>query len=431
MIVISNNGEGLPLCYRMIMEGANTTVYLHNKDLGRSYDGIIDKAGISALRSAVDRDDTIFFDLNRVNEHTKRDIALLKAFGCPAYSPSVSGAIADRMIRNGKRVIGSTSWTDSLEFDREFGSHIAKNVGLKTPNYKRFTSIGEAKRFLSSSQDLWVLKPDNNDDLDLTYVEKYPGELLQKFDGDLKGRISGPFILQEKIDGIELSTEGWFDGEEWSAFNHTIESKRMMNSDLGPAIGSQSNTVWMEPDPVIRKSFDKLSPMLKKSGYVGPVDVNAIYKNGEAYFLEWTPRGGYDAIFNLTTLLDSSITDFLSGGFSSAEFRPGFACSERISIPPFPYSEPDLVYKYARDIPLRFDLEDFYALDVYRDGSLKCAGGDGIIGVCSKAANSIGGAFGNVYRAIRDDIRIGSYLQYRTDAVKNHQKRFDSYYEQE
>lgn len=415
----------------MIKEGGNVKVYLHSEALGKSYDGIIDKVKLPQLKREIAEADVIVFDLNRVNEKTKNDLALLNAFGLPHNSPSVFGAIADKLKKEGKQVVGSSAWTDQLEFDRNFGSVIAERIGLSLPTTKRFRAVGEAQKFLNGNTDLWVLKPNNNADLDLTYVEKYPGEIFAKLMGDLKGRINGPFILQEKVKGVECSTEGFWDGEKWSGFNHTIESKRLMNSDLGPAIGSQSNTVWMESEPRIKKAFDKLSPMLQRVGYVGPIDVNAIYKDGKPYFLEWSPRYGYDAIYNTVELLDSSLYDFMSGNFSAARFKPGFSCSERVSIPPYPYDDKSLVDKYAKDIPVKCDMGNFYTLDVYRNGSLKCAGGDGIIGICARQGNSIGGAFGNVYRYIKDNVQIGSYLQYRTDAARNHQKRFDKYYDQE
>lgn len=430
MILISNNGEGLPLLYRMSKEGAGASAYVHSFDLEKSYDGIIDKIKPSDLKRASLSADVIIFDLNRINENTARDASFLRSFGVKGEN-SVFGAVADKLRKSGKWVVGPSPWTDALEFDRNFGAQIARRVGLDIPEMNRFKSIGEAKKFLEKSDKLWVLKPNNNADLDLTYVEKYPGEILQKLNGDLKGRLRGNFCIQEKIDGVEVSTEGWFDGREWSCFNHTIESKRMMNADLGPAIGSQSNTVWIEPKPKIMESFEKLTPMLQKCGYVGPIDINAIYKGGKSYFLEWTPRFGYDALYNLVTLLGTSLSDFLGGDFSGAEFKPGFSCSERISIPPYPYSDGGLVKKYALDIPVKCKLDEFFALDVYRDGSIKCAGGDGIIGVCAEPASSISGAFGNVYRYMKDNVKIGSYIQHRTDAARKHQKRFDDYYGQE
>jgi len=66
----------------------------------------------------------------------------------------------------------------------------------------------------------------------------------------------------------------------------------------------------------------------------------------------------------------------------------------------------------------------FWMEDVYlNDGKLKCAGADGILGVVASHGNSLGGSVGNVYRAI-DRLKIGSYLQYRTDLGRRAEKLF-------
>jgi hypothetical protein len=178
---------------------------------------------------------------------------------------------------------------------------------------------------------------------------------------------------------------------------------------------------------MLAQNFDKLGRMASRQGYQGPIDINCIVKGGVPYFLEFTPRLGYDAIFCLSMLLQGSMTDFLTKGFNG-KLREGFAASQRVSIPPYPYDSEDLLKQYAAGVPVNVGLDEMHLQDVYRDGKqLRCAGADGIIGCMARHGNSIGGAYGNVFRALQG-VKIGAYLQYRTDGPRDAERRYNELY---
>jgi len=363
----------------------------------------------------------VIFDISRPNERTRQDVALLKLFHIKTSAPSVFGPIADK-LKKSHRVIGSSEWTEDLELNRTKGIKIAQTTGLKVPYYQDFKTLKEGVKFLKGKKDRWVFKPHNNQDLDLTYVEKFPGELVVKLEEDYPQRLGSQkidYILQRFVDGWEVSTEMWWDGSKGVSWNHTIEDKRLMNSNLGPAIGSQNNTVWIKKKRgLLVDELTKLGPLLNRAGYIGPVDVNVVVaRNGIPYFLEFTPRFGYDALYCLLSLVEGPIRRFFQKGFN-VPLNPGFASSERISIPPYPYNAQKLLEDFAKDVRVKGSIDTmplFWMEDVYlKGGRLRCAGADGIMGVVASRGNSLGGSVGNVYRTI-DKLRIGAYLQYRTD----------------
>ena len=302
-------------------------------------------------------------------------------------------------------------------------------MGFAIPESHEFKKLKDGAKFLQNRKDLWVFKPENNQDIDLTYVEKFPGELLTKILEEYNQRIGDKcdFILQKKIDGTEVSTEVWIAGGPVH-FNQTIENKRLMDSDLGPAIGSQSNTVWIKKDVsgVIVGPLQKMAHYLNSNGYKGPCDANCIIKGGVPYFLEWSARFGWDALYCLLTLLKGKVTDFFVNDFK-ADFHDGFAASQRLSIPPYPYGLPELRRILAKDVSIIGTLKDypmFWAQDVYDEGGLKCAGADGILGVVAARGKSLEEAWGRVYNAIKK-IKVCSYVQYRTDGLERARKRIE------
>jgi phosphoribosylamine-glycine ligase len=406
IVVLSTSGEFLPICYRLKREGTDCSVYIHLSQYRGNYRGILKTLGLKELRKAARKADIIIADIVRPNERQKCDIALLKTFGCKTNSPTVYGPILDKLSKDHK-VIGGSTVTDELELDRAKGSELAKKMGFTIPETQEFSNLKDGAKFLEGRKDLWVFKPENNLDIDLTYVEKFPGELLTKILEEYTQRIGDKcdFILQKKIDGVEVSSEVWVAGKPVH-FNQTIENKRLMNADLGPAIGSQSNTVWINKggNEAITGPLTKMAAYLKSNGYVGPCDANCIVKNGVPYFLEWSPRFGWDALYCLLTLVKGKLTDFFTKDFK-VEFHNGFAVSQRISIPPYPYGTPQLRNLYAKGVSIIGNLKDYpwvWFQDIYSDaGKLKCAGADGIIGVCSTRGESLEEAWGKLYHSIK------------------------------
>jgi phosphoribosylamine-glycine ligase len=198
-----------------------------------------------------------------------------------------------------------------------------------------------------------------------------------------------------------------------------------MCGDLGPAIGSQSNTVFISKGFLGVPMSKAAQSLHDQSGYVGPLDANCIVSNGNPYFLEWSPRLGWDAFYNLMNLYEGSIVDFFNK--LTGSFKTGFSCSQRLSIPPYPYAAGDLLKNYAHEVLIDEDLAKkpaFWAQDVYYDGQYRVAGSDGIVGVMSGVGESIGAAYGKVYRHL-DRFKIASYKQYRTDGAKKHEARYN------
>lgn len=424
---MSNSGETLPIVWRLRREGVDAGIYIHSPQYRRNYSGILPKISVKDLKKRLRKTDIVIFDITRPNTREKQDVILLKTFGLKSTLPSVFGPVADKLRRD-HLVIGASAVTEDLELDRHKGIELAEKMGFAIPECHEFKSLKAGVKFLKGNNDLWVFKPENNQALDLTYVEKLAGEIVTKMLDEWLARIGDKcdYVLQKKTEGVEISSEVWIGQRGPVHFNHTLESKRLMTGNLGPAIGSQSNTVWIGKNSgLLIEPLKKMAAYLKSKGYIGPCDANCIVRGGVPYFLEWSPRFGYDAIYCLLTLLKGSLSNFFLKDFE-ADFHSGYACSQRISIPPYPYAIPKLRRDFAKDVSIMNRLERvpfFWAQDIYSDaGKLKVAGADGILGVVSTRDQNLEAAWGKVYSAI-DKLKICSYLQYRTDSFKEHSKR--------
>ena len=324
-LIRSDYGESLALALRLLDEGNEVKMAISEvkaRDIG---DGLVTKA--VSFEGAVQWADCVVFDSNA--------------------SPLPDEA---ERVRPFRPVVGSSALSLRLEEDRNFALGEARKAGLVVPECKEFSgprAWQKAREFVMTlkEEEAWVWKP-NGEAPAQTYVAHDASELYRMFDYWKKlyeqAEETPSFILTPKIDGVEVSTEMWFNGHNFCLPNHTIERNRLMPGDLGEKTGCAGNVVWLAPDSrLARELVTPLAPLLQGK-YYGPVDVNAIIEEGSEtpVFLEFTPRFGYDAIFAFMELIEDDMGGLLyamaTGHDWNGKVSENFAGALRIHIPPFP-----------------------------------------------------------------------------------------------
>lgn len=404
--LISKNGDALALLYRISEEGNFVDFWIKERKAKPSYKGIL--PNVEHWSNGLTRDTIILFDM----------VGL--------------GSIADKLKKTGFKVYGGSSLNDKLELDRPFGIKIAEMGGIKVPKFEKFRSFQRAVSFLEKSKEPWVFKPQDNKSPAFTYVStdtEDMKEMLDYFKGIWKGKVD--FILQEKIEGVEVSTEGFYiDGKLVpNTLNSTIEQKRFMNGDLGPNTGCMSSVVrfWKNPSPKIyRLTLQKIEPFLRRFKYTGPLDMNCIIsgKDHLPRFLEFTARFGYNALYALCEGLEK--VGVWVSGMTNGQPEPSSPSYDwlgavRVSIPPYPLEVKAEAGKPVRGVD---NLEHLWLLDVmYENGRLLTAGVDGVIGEVTGRAKTIEELGKQIYSRI-DKLKIPD-LQYRQDVFTQAQEKID------
>jgi phosphoribosylamine--glycine ligase len=239
-----------------------------------------------------------------------------------------------------------------------------------------------------------------------------------------------PCIVQETVEGIEISTEGWFNGKTWvKPFNHTIERKRLMEGDKGAQTGCMGNIVWpVDKDKLTESVIEPLSPLLEKVNYVGPIDINCIVDKNNAYFLEFTARPGYDAIQAWSELIKTPLFDYLYGIASqqktSFSYHDGYAIGVRLSVSPFPGKEHVQDWQGIKGIdPPKEAMRHVWLADAMKnkEDELVVSGVDGVICCVTSRGTSVRECQRRAYRTI-NNIVLTDDIQYRNDIGKTVEK---------
>ena len=314
----SESGDGNFLAYRLKREGHRVKVFIHDKKARHVGKGLIDVD--STFRPA--KGDVVIFDMVKY------------------------GKLADQVKAAGYKVIGGSRFGDMHELDRPLGHRLMRQVQIAVPPTKTYT-LAEARAFLQTADKPYFLKPSGNMDSAMTYGAKTPKGMLRFLDyAQAKEGLKGKFELQEKVDGIEISTEGWFDGDRWVLpFNSTVEDKKFMPGNYGPNTGCMGNVVWTYASsrPILAlRTIMRLEPILRAARYVGPVDINTIIdKKGTVWGIEWTFRFGYAALQALLLMtagdLGEQLYQFANGQLDRFETTTSeLGMVMNVSVPPYP-----------------------------------------------------------------------------------------------
>jgi phosphoribosylamine-glycine ligase len=347
------------------------------------------------------------------------------------FDDASHGKIADAM-REETPVIGSSAFAERLEEDRLFGIEFMERCGINVPEYEAFDDVGKATKWLKKTGKRCVFKPSGSvDDKSITYCSKSADDMedyLIKLTSKTKVK---EFILQEFVSGTEVSTNAWFNGNEFVALDHTLEEKKFLSGGLGPNTGCAGNVVWMPQwDHLFAEGLYKTRTSLAEEGFTGPIDLNTIATEGKLFGLEWTPRFGYEGTCNLIRLLPMEFGEFLHGVATGQNMelasKHNFSATIRISVPPYP--NPSTPKKYG-GVPVKGiepkHLDCFYLADVMINdaGEMETLGMDGFIGCPIGCSDTIKGAFDECEAAIRH-LQVPD-LQWRSDIRKCCERRYE------
>jgi phosphoribosylamine-glycine ligase len=326
--------------------------------------------------------------------------------------------------RKGHPVIGGNAFDRDLEINRWKGIEIMRQAGIATPDTHQFTTTGAAQAFLDQHDGDWFIKVSGasvtedstcNGDADtlgryLRWVASQPGDKS--------------FILQQKVTGVEISTEGWFDGARFvPPFDSTLEDKKFLEGELGPRTGCEACVVWPHAQSRLGDVLGRLAGALARERYVGPIDLNAIVADGDVFGLEWTARLGFDATQAWLQLLEpdtvaDQLEDFALRRLSRWVYRPGVAATLRITVQPYPNGN-TRECKAKAGYPLdkvwvsggSYLPED---VKLGREGP-ELAGASGIVGVLAQRGASYP-ALKRTLKGLADDLKLPG-KQYRIDPL--------------
>jgi len=391
------------LAYQIKKEGHEVKVYIKaewDKDV---YDGFLEK--VPDYKQFIDWADVIVFD----------DVGF--------------GQEADELRQKGKLIVGGSAYTDRLEEDREFGQSEMKKMGMLTLAHWDFSNYDEALKFIEQNPGRYVFKPSGflgSDSKGILFLGKDEDgkdihEIIRSNKAVLEKRVK-QFQLQKFAQGVEVAVGAFFNGKDFIyPVNINFEHKKLFPGDIGPFTGEMGTLMyWSGPNTIFRTTLEKMGQEIRKSGYVGYVDINCIANARGIYPLEFTCRFGYPHISIAMEGITANLGEFLymlaKGETFELKTKKGFQIGVCCVVPPFPYFDKAEMEIY-RDLSIIFkkpSLDGVHLGDVkMTDGNWQIAGESGYVLVVTGSGTTVEDARKQVYGRIENILLQNMF--YRTD----------------
>ncbi|MDO8601104.1 MAG: phosphoribosylglycinamide synthetase C domain-containing protein [bacterium] len=395
------------LAWQAKKEGNKVKVYIKIKRDQDVFDGFVDK--VNNWEKEVDWADVVIFD----------DVGF--------------GKWADALRKKGKLVIGGSIYTDKLEGSREFGQAEMKKAGMVVLPHWDFSDFNLAIRFLRKNPGRYVFKPNYGvgeglDLHDLLFLgEQENGkdilEMLETNKKLLKSQIKS-FQLQRFAGGVEMAVGAFFNGEDFiHPINVNFEHKRLFPGELGPFTGEMGTLMyWSKPNTLFNNTLARMTDSLRKSGYVGYIDINCIVNERGIFPLEFTSRFGYPTINIQLEGILTPAGEFLYRLANKEKFelktKTGFQVGIVACLTPYGTGHYSDIFVY-RNMSILFrkpnpKLEGIHLGDVKLiNGQLRVAGASGYVLIVTGAGQTVEEAREQAYDRI-GNIRMQNMF-YRND----------------
>lgn len=271
ILIVSHEALASDLAWQLVKEGHDVKFSISDKDSKDIADGFVTK--VDDWHEAVDWADLVIFD------------------DCLGF-----GKEAEKLRKDGKLVVGGTSYTDRLEDEREFGQDEMKAAGINILPHWDFTDFDEAIKFVKENPRRYVLKPcgkvANEKELLFVGAEEDGIDVLQVLEHYKKywAKKMLSFQIQKFVSGVEVAVGAYFNGKKFiTPVNVNFEHKKLFPGEKGPSTGEMGTSMyWCEPNALFKATLEKMTPKLVECGYVGYIDIGCIVNNNGVYPLEFT-----------------------------------------------------------------------------------------------------------------------------------------------
>jgi phosphoribosylamine---glycine ligase len=208
----------------------------------------------------------------------------------------------EEWYEKGYPIFGANEDSAKWELDRCVGMQVLEQHGIECAPYRRFDSYDDAISHVRGTNGTYACKPIGDADRALSYVSKGPDDMVSQLKRAKKTDTKKqPFILQEKLSGVEVAVAGWFSAKcGWvGPWEENFEHKKFMAGDIGMNTGEMGTAMKYTDDSALADYFLKpLTNALHALHFNGNVDVSCmIDEKGQPWPLEFTMRLGWPAFY--------------------------------------------------------------------------------------------------------------------------------------
>lgn len=341
-----------------------------------------------------------------------------------AEEPLTKG-IVDIFKAQGLAIFGPSAAAAKLEGSKAYMKDFLARNHIKTAKFLSSDDLSEISKFIDGLSGRIVVKADglcagkgviiaNSKD----EAKKAAADMLS---GESFGEAGKRVVVEEFLEGFELSFFAICDGENFVSLPVAQDHKKLLDGDLGPntgGMGAYAPSPLADAALIKRVQSEIVAPTLKGmrqqgTPFCGVLFVGLMIVSGEPYVLEYNVRFGDPECEVLMPLIDGNLSEILYnaavGKLSSISLKERFAVGVVMASERYPYgsSQPEPIK--TGEIPAGAHI--CYAGVSEREGQICASGGRVLVSV--GVAQSLKQARDAAY-ALCENIKF-SGAQYRRD----------------
>ena len=169
----------------------------------------------------------------------------------------LANGVADFLRKNDFKVFGPGKDGAKLEYSKSWAKEFMQEAKIPTANFWKVNSITEAKEIIYSSSIPLVVKADGLASGKGVFIPNSKDECFKAAEAIFNGKFGNSgnvVVLEEKIQGPEVSVFALCDGEKYVLLPTAQDHKRLNEMDKGPNTGGMGA---YSPAPLITENYLK------------------------------------------------------------------------------------------------------------------------------------------------------------------------------
>ncbi len=341
----------------------------------------------------------------------------------------LTDGVVDMFRAAGLPIFGPAKKPALLEGSKAYMKEFAKRYNLPSARFIRTDSISEATEYIHTMNTPIVVKADGLcAGKGVIIAQSHKEAVLEAskmLSGEAFGDAGKTLVIEEFLDGYELSVFALSDGSDYVVLPACQDHKRLLDNDEGPNTGGMgAYTPTPLADEVLMKKIDEriIKPAIdgmksEGSPFSGVLFCGIMVVKNEPFLLEFNVRFGDPECEVLMPLLEESILDILEAGAKGniKNITPKIAKKHAVGVViasreyPYASSEPAEITVNEKSLPNNAHVS--YAGVSKKDGKLYATGGRVL--VCVGVADTLKDAKESAYKACECVSFDG--MQYRKD----------------
>ncbi|ANE34646.1 phosphoribosylamine-glycine ligase [Campylobacter hyointestinalis subsp. lawsonii CCUG 27631] len=280
---------------------------------------------------------------------------------------ALSAGIVDIFKEKGLNIFGPTKAAARLESSKTYMKDFLHKNGIRTARFLNTNNFDEASKFIDTLGQIVVVKADGLCAGKGVIIAQSHDEAkkaaLDMLSGDSFGDAGKSIVIEEFLDGFELSFFAICDGKNFVSLPVAQDHKRLLDNDKGPNTGGMGAYA---PSPLASKELIKrveqevIAPTLvgmqkENAPFCGVLFVGLMVVDSIPYVLEFNVRFGDPECEVLMPLIDGNLSEILynaaTGKLIDITLKDDVAVGVVMASKNYPYDSTPKTKITIKDIP--------------------------------------------------------------------------------